>query len=248
MTRESSTVQHPLEALLRDPWRLLETVLDGPLHPGGRQATEDLLERAAVGSGTQLLDVGCGAGDALRLARERGAQAVGLDRQPTDTGAVQGDLISLPFREEGFDVVLGECVFCLSPDRGRTLEDIHRVLQPGGRLALSDVTVAGTPPDLPAPFDELLCLDGPRERTHIRQRIAHAGFEIDEVRTHRDDLLTMRDRLQNAFDHERLDVLGDRGTRIRDGAKELENAVESGRIGYVSFIATRESYTVGRNR
>lgn len=238
----SSAVAHPLEALLSDPWRLLDTLLDGPLHPGGRAASENLLDRGAVGSETRLLDIGCGTGDTLSLARKRGAQAIGLDRQPTDTGDVQGDLLALPFREASFDVVLGECVLCLSPDLGQTLEDIERILKPGGRLALSDITVEGQPPTLPAPIDELLCLDGPRERSDIRQQMEHAGFEIREIQTHRDDLLTMRDRLGDALDYERLvSALGDRGTRLREGATDLERAIESGRIGYVSVIAMPES-------
>lgn len=234
-------MQHPLEALLSDPWRMLESVIDGPLHPGGKDATDDLLDRAAVDSETRLLDVGCGAGDALGLARERRAHAIGLDRQPTETGVVQGDLTVFPFRDNSFDVVLGECVLCLSA-LGSTLEGIERLLKPGGRLAFSDVTVAGPPPELPAPIDELLCLDGPRQRTHILQQIEYAGFAIDNVRTHRDDLLAMRDRLTDALDYERLvDALGDRGARLRDSANELEDAVESGRIGYVSVVATRQS-------
>jgi arsenite methyltransferase len=242
----SSTVQHPFEALLENPWRLLETLLDGPLHPGGRTATENLLDRAAVGSETRLLDIGCGTGDTLGLARERGAQAVGLDHQPTDAGDVQGDLMALPFRETGFDVVLGECVLCLSPDLGRTLEDVERILQPGGRLALSDITVEGQPPTLPAPIDELLCLNGPREQADIRRQMEYAGFEIREMQIHRDDLLAMRDRLGDAVDYERLvSALGDRGTHLREGANGLERAIESGRLGYVSIIATPESPTGG---
>lgn len=238
----TETMPNPLEAMLSDPWRTLELVLDGPLHPGGGDATEALLDRASVRNETRLLDVGCGAGDALDLARERGAQAVGLDRQPTETGTVRGDLTALPFRAHSFDVVLGECVLCLSPDLGRTLDDIVRTLKPGGRLAFSDVTVAGAPPELPAPIDELCCLDGSRERTHICQQIEGAGFEIDNVRTHREDLLAMRDRLLERLDVERLvDALGDRGTQLRDGANKLEAAVESGRIGYVSIVATRQS-------
>ena len=234
-------MHHPLDALLGDPWRLLELVLEGPLHPGGMEATERLLDRAAVEEETRLLDVGCGAGNSLTLARERGALAIGLDREPTDTGAVRGDMDTLPFRDGSFDVVLGECVLCLSPTLAQTLADVERILKPGGRLALSDVTVDGTPPDLPPPLDELLCLDGPREQTHIRQHIEDAGFEVDDVRTHHDDLLTMRDRIRAGIDYERLfDALGDRGARLREGASELEAAVESGRIGYVSIVATSE--------
>lgn len=235
----NSAVSCPLELSL-DPWQLFEIVLDGPLHPGGRDATEDLLDRAGVDSGTRLLDVGCGAGDAVALARSRGASAVGLDRRPTGTCVVQGDLTGLPFRENSFDVVLSECVLCLSSDLGRTLADIEDILQLGGRLVLSDVTVEGTPPELPAPVDDLLCLDGPREQRYILQRIEHAGFTIDDVQTHHDDLLALRDRLRASLDSERLvDALGDRGKRLRDGATDLEAAVESGRIGYVSVVATR---------
>lgn len=233
----SSAVSHPFEQLV-DPWRLFEIVLEGPLHPGGTDATEDLLDRAGVDSETRLLDVGCGAGDAVALARSRGASAVGLDRRPTETCVVQGDLTGLPFREDSFDVVLSECVLCLSSDLGRTLAEIEAILQPGGQLVLSDVTVEGTPPELLAPIDDLLCLDGPRQRRHILRQIEHAGFTIDDVQTHRDDLLALRDRLRASLDSERLvDALGDRAERLRDGAADLEAAVESGRIDYVSIAA-----------
>ncbi|MFC7225115.1 class I SAM-dependent methyltransferase [Halalkalicoccus sp. GCM10025322] len=235
-------MSHPLDAMLCDPWRLLEHALDGPLHPGGADATDALLDRADVGEGTRVLDVGCGSGSALRLARRRGARAIGLDRQPTEAGMVRGDLTAFPFRPNSFDVVLGECVLCLSPDLERTLDDVGRLLKPGGRLALSDVTITGEPPALPAPIDELLCLDGPRERTWICRQISQAGFEINGVQTHREDLLSMRDRLSATLDFERLQVaLGDRGTQLRDGASELEAAVKSGRIGYCSVVATRDS-------
>jgi arsenite methyltransferase len=229
------------EMILANPWGMLERILDGPLHPGGTAATKALLDRAGVTSGTRLLDVGCGTGGALQLARERDARAVGLDRHPSDVNGVLGDLSSLPFRTESFDVVLGECVLCLSTDLTRTLSETARIVKPGGRLALSDVTVSGVPPDLPAPLDELLCLDGPREQEHLVQQINDVGFDIDEVRTHRNDLLAMRDRLRDALDIDRLiDAFGSRGDHLRDSVRELEIAVESGQIGYISVVATRQ--------
>ena len=230
---------HPLAVLSSDPWRALSQLVDGPLHPGGVDATETLLSRAGVDDGTRLLDIGCGAGDAMALARDRGARAIGLDRDPRGSAVVRADLAAFPFEERCFDVVLGECVLCLSPDLEETLRESARVLEPGGRLALSDVTVSGQLPEMPPPIDDLLCLDGPREQTDICRHIEHVGFEIDDVRTHPEALLAMRDRLLEPLDTERLiAALGDRGTQLRDGANDLEAAIETGQIGYVSIVAT----------
>ncbi|WP_424016380.1 class I SAM-dependent methyltransferase (plasmid) [Halorientalis pallida] len=187
------------------------------------------------------MDVGCGAGDGLELARDRGARAIGLDRQPTGRDAVRGDMTSLPFCDASFDVVLAECVLCLSGDLRRTLNEIDRLLEPGGRLALSDVTVQGPTPTLPPPIDGLLCLDGPREPAHLRDQIGAAGLEIVDERSHREDLLEMRDRIRDALDGERIATLLGDSDRLRDGARELEAAVQSGRIGYVSIVATSRS-------
>jgi SAM-dependent methyltransferase len=234
----AEAVPGPLDVLLTDPWRAFDAVLDGPLHPGGLEATAGLLDRAGVDHGTRVLDVGCGAGDALELARDRGARAVGLDRRPSGPDAVRGEMTAIPFRAESFDVVLAECVLCLSSDLRHTVGEVDRLLKPRGRLAFSDVTVQGTPPDLPPPVDGMLCLDGPRDPAHVREQIAAAGLEIVDERSHRDELLGMRDRLRDALDVERIEsLLGDGSGRLRDGARELEAAVESGRLGYVSIVA-----------
>ncbi len=229
-----------LDTFLADPWALLERAVDGPLHPGGEAATIDLLDRAGVGEDTRLLDVGCGAGNALELATGRGARPVGLDRNPPDGGAVRGDLAELPFGTASLDVVLGECVLCLSGDLGRTLGEVRRVLVPGGRLALSDVTVEGEPPDLPPLLGDMFCLANARDPGGLQAAVENAGLDVTDVRTHPQDLLSMRDRMMSAVDYERLlGLLGERGTRIEAGIEELEAAVESGRVGYVSIVAER---------
>jgi arsenite methyltransferase len=233
-------VQGLLSAAVENPWGALDTILDGPLHPGGRTATAELLDSAAVGSDTRLLDVGCGAGTALEQARGRGASAVGLDTDPGGSGeTIRGDLGRLPLAANSVDVVLAECVLCLADDLDAALADTVRVLDPEGRLALSDVVVEGPLPELPSVIERTLCLDGDRRPERLLGAIERAGLTVEERRDRSEDLLSMRDRVAASVDYERLlGSMGDRGQRLLDGIDELERAVEDGRIGYVSIVAT----------
>jgi SAM-dependent methyltransferase len=225
--------------LTGDPWAALRLAVGDPLHPGGYEATEALLDRAGVDADTTLLDVGCGAGGALDRARDRGATAVGLDRNPGDDGGtITGDLEHVPVTDGSVDVVLGECVLCLADDFAGALAETRRVLAPGGRLAFSDVTVDGEPPALPDRFAEMLCLTGRRDRTGLVETIEAAGYEVRDVRDHREDLLAMRDRALDRVNIERVvRLLGDEGERLRERVSDLETATEDGTIGYVSLVA-----------
>ena len=226
-----------LDAALANPWSTLDTMLEGPLHPGGTDATAELLDRADVGPGTRVLDVGCGAGEALPVARDRGADAVGVDPSPDADRAIRGDATALPLGESRVDVVLAECVLCLT-DLPTALGEARRVLAPDGRLAVSDVVVEDDGPSIPDAAAEALCLSGARSRDRLRSAVAAGGFEIREVTDHHDDLLAMRDRLTDRVDYEGLlGLLGQRGRRALDAIETLETAVENGEVSYVSIVA-----------
>lgn len=232
-------MQQLLDAALANPWGTLDTFLEGPLHPGGTAATERLLDRAAVGPETRLLDVGCGAGEALAVARERGATAVGVDQSPSTDRALRGDATALPVADDGVDVVLAECVLCLT-DLQRALAEADRVLADGGRLALSDVVVDGDGPAVPESVANALCLTGAHSRDRLTDELTDAGFAVEHVEDHHDDLLAMRDRVRERIDYEGLlGTMGERGQRALDAVERVEEAVESGRVGYVSVVARR---------
>ncbi len=230
-----------LDAALSNPWGTLDRFLDGPLHPGGTEATERLLDRAGVENETRLLDVGCGSGEALSVARDRGADAVGVDPAPKTSRAIRGDATALPLRDGSVDVVLAECVLCLT-DLPVALSEARRVLDGGGRLALSDVVVDGERPDVPDRVAEAFCLTGARSTDRLQRCLAEAGFEVRTIDDHHDDLLAMRDRVTERVDYEGLfGLMGERGERAMEAIETLETAVEDGDVGYVSVVARAEA-------
>lgn len=231
-------MQGVVTALSADPWGTVDALVDGPLHPGGREATEALLDRAGVGAGTRVLDVGCGSGASLELARERGASAVGIDRTPRGPGVVGGTFEALPVRDGAADVVLAECTLCLADDLDAALGETGRVLRGDGRLALSDVVLEGEVGPLPDTIAELCCLPDGRSRDDVAAAVERAGYEITGVRDHHDDLVAMADGLRERVDYERLlPLLGADGEALLDGIRRLEAALADRRLGYVSLVA-----------
>jgi SAM-dependent methyltransferase len=111
------------------------------------QAIDPLLDAAGVGTGTRVIDVGTGAGDAAGRAAERGAQATGVDvaaamvalaahRHPAAT-FVQASVTDLPFPDGSVDAAVGNIVIQHIGEPERAVLELERVLVPGGRVALT---------------------------------------------------------------------------------------------------------------
>jgi SAM-dependent methyltransferase len=109
--------------------------------------------------GEDVLDVGCGAGmDSLVAAQMVGAtgSVTGIDMTPEmvakargsiaemglgNVTVVEGSAEHLPFDHASFDVVISNGVIDLVPDKDAVFSEITRVLRPGGRIQLADVTI-----------------------------------------------------------------------------------------------------------
>jgi arsenite methyltransferase len=112
-----------------------------------------------LASGERVLDLGSGAGtDSLVASQMVGPEGrvTGIDMTPqmlakaraaaVEMGAdnvefVEAEAERLPFEDASFDVVVSNGVIDLIPDKDAVFSELHRVLVPGGRLQIADVTI-----------------------------------------------------------------------------------------------------------
>ena len=165
-------------------------------HIRGRTATLELARSAGLDAAKYVLDVGSGVGGTSRcLAKEFGCRVTGIDltdeycRAATmltaKTGLAhlvdfrQGDATELPFDDQTFDVVWTEHVAMNIPDKTRLYKGMHRVLKPGGTLAIYDVLAGPAGPVLfPVPWARTPDTSFLVQPTELRKLLADAGFTI----------------------------------------------------------------------
>ncbi len=155
------------------------------------------LEALAPLEGKSLLDAGCGAGGALRLARDAGARVSGLDasaplldvarsRVP-DADLRVGDIEDLPYDDGAFDIVTAFNAVQYAADPKAAVGELARVVRPGGQVAIgvwgdpsrceTEVLfdalrrLAPPPPDAPAP----LAVSAPGV---VEELLASAGLDV----------------------------------------------------------------------
>jgi demethylmenaquinone methyltransferase / 2-methoxy-6-polyprenyl-1,4-benzoquinol methylase len=109
-----------------------------------------LAARSVVRPGDRVLDAACGTGDLAIADKKAGADRVtGLDfsekmlaraRLKAQLDWVQGDMLALPFADATFDAATVGFGVRNVADLGLSLRELRRVLKPGGRLAILEIT------------------------------------------------------------------------------------------------------------
>lgn len=155
------------------------------------------VRHADLRPGDTVIDLGCGGGiDTVLAARQVGpsGRVIGVDtlqemcartRDVVQQAGVddwceivRGEMEDLPVPDAGVDVVISNGVINLSPRKSRALAEASRVLRPGGRFCVSDLTVDD---DLPP---EVLssgaawagCIAGALSRDTFQRKLEQAGF------------------------------------------------------------------------
>ena len=121
-------------------------------------------EFANIKQGDVVLDLGCGAGNDVFIARKyvgENGKVIGIDmteemlqkaninKEKLGYKNVEfrfGEIENLPVENESIDVVISNCVLNLVPDKKKAFSEIYHVLKPTGHFCISDIVVEGELP------------------------------------------------------------------------------------------------------
>ncbi len=239
-------------------------LLGDSFHPGGLHLTARLGELLALSSHDRVLDVACGRGEtALFLARRFGCRVTGIDLGSANVAAARsraeaedlanlvrfelGDAERLGQPDASFDVVLCECAFCTFPDKPAAAREFARVLYPGGRLGLSDLTRSGV---LPAQLNGLLawiaCIGDALPAAEYVAHLERAGLQSLPLEAHNDALARMVRDIQGRLlaaelmvGLEKMSLPGVDFKEAKTVAASAAGAVRSGLLGYCLVTAKK---------
>ena len=158
------------------------------------------LALAGLIRGERVLDLGSGGGiDCFLAARQVAPEGhvVGLDmtedmlnlaRQNqaklgiTNLQFISGEIEQIPLPDNSVDVVISNCVVCLSPDKDAVFQETYRVLSQGGRIHLSDMMALSEKGPTKTDSDSWAsCIAGAEPKETYLNRLMRAGFERIEV-------------------------------------------------------------------
>lgn len=225
--------------------------------------TDLVIKGTGADEGSRVLDIGCGTGGpACRAAQTTGASITGITISSRQLEAAKArsarrglgaaadfqltDATAMPFPSRSFDACYAIESILHIPDKAQALAEAYRVLRPGGKLSIADITRnEGQDLDDPGPgvsvLDTMACISPDQ----YQRLLAKAGFRIDGIRevnehTRRtygelvEHIVAVHGELVDASDVAYVDAI-DALTRM------LDYASANGSIGYVLITATKPS-------
>jgi SAM-dependent methyltransferase len=140
-TQSTAAVHGPRWGARAEDWAELAAPLSLP-------AWRAVADATGIVPGTRVLDIGCGSGEFLRLAADRGAVVSGLDaaegmlavarKRLSDADLRVGAMERLPWADDSFDVVTGFNAFQFAAGVNVALAEAVRVVEPEGQVAIAN--------------------------------------------------------------------------------------------------------------
>jgi ubiquinone/menaquinone biosynthesis C-methylase UbiE len=243
---------------------LAKILLGDSFHPGGLRLTERLGELLRLTPESRVLDVASGTGtSAFFLAERFGCHVVGIDYSGQNVADASelasakglsslvrfehGDAEGLRFPDKSFDAIICECAFCTFPHKTDAAREFARVLRPGGRVGLSDLTRG---PALPKELHSLLawiaCIADAQPVDGYADYLRSAAFELEKVEVHDEALTEMvqqiRMKLLSAevlVGLKKLVLPNVDFTPAKQMAQSALSAIQQGQLGYAVLITVK---------
>lgn len=156
---------------------------------------------AKIKPGNTVIDLGSGAGNDVFIARHETGETgkvLGIDFSEAMIAKARanaeklgfsnvefrhGDIEAMPVSDNFADVIVSNCVLNLVPNKRNVIQEIMRVLKPGGHFSISDIVLVG---DLPKDLQDAAemyagCVSGAIQRDEYLNLIREAGFENLEI-------------------------------------------------------------------
>ena len=246
---------------------LARLILGETLHPGGLGLTNRLGRLMGIQRDDWVVDLASGRGvSAMAVSRAFHCRVAGVEFSRAATAGaaaasraapvasqacfLQGDAENPPLASSRFDAVLCECSMSIFPDKSRAVQEMRRLLRPGGRLGLSDVTVEPgcLPEALTGTLGQMLCVADAPSAEGYRELLDEGGLKLVQEQDASDSvqkLLRDLDGKLAAFRFlqklhgepgEGYEGLISQALGVLEQAQEL---VGEGKIGYRLFVGEK---------
>ena len=246
---------------------LARLVMGDTLHPGGLGLTNRLGRLMGLRSGDLVADLASARGESAQalgrvfrcdvLGVEFGAEAVRDAHQSAPAAGrahfVRGDAECLPLRSGAFDAAVCECSMSLFINKAQAVAETARLLRPGGRFGLSDVTIepGSLPPELEGELGQVLCLTSALTADGYVELLEAGGFTVTERLDASGEIVKVLDEVGSklaaflAFQRLSGAVAGDPNggqsqlERSPELVAKIREMVDAGKLGYWLFVGEK---------
>ncbi|MGB7755458.1 MAG: methyltransferase domain-containing protein [Salinisphaera sp.] len=229
---------------------------DEPVTKASHRTVARMAELVAdkLGPESRVLDIGGGYGGSARYVAENyGARVVSLNlsevqnergrKQTAERGLddkvtiVDGDFENIPYDADSFDVVWSQDAILHSGNRPRVLDEVVRVLKPGGVFVFTDpMSADGVSPDVLGPVLDRIQLDTMGSPGFYREQLTRRGLTERTVEDHTEQVPRHYERIHRELDARRGELNGHISeTYVANMKKGLQHWVEAGSAGRLAW-------------